>query len=240
MIYPEEISRTRKIIPPDLAVVPQSTPIVAFGRFDTAQVASVGINPSHREFLHKSGAPLETAKRRFVSRLHLGVPDGEPLTDVQAEEVVATTRDYFSTNPYKTWFNPMEKWVLQPLGASYWAGTATHLDLSQWATKPVWKDLTAYQQLSLLEQDASFLRWQIHHRRFETVVVNGKGAINQLADSGIATLHQVDQVRFEDTVIELWATEVEGTRFLGWNRYLQSALPTEARQALRDWLSGNR
>lgn len=236
-IHNFEIERASRPIPTGLGVVPQSTPVVCFGEFNTAEVASLGINPSHGEFLGRAGRLLSPEKTRLLSRADVGVADHTALSPTQAEDVVAASRRYFRTNPYLKWFSPMERWVLEPLGVSYFDGSACHLDLSQWATQPVWKNLAESQRAELLRQDAPFLEQQIEEGRFRLIVLNGKSAISQMMTAGIVELERTNSVKTPSANFEIWEGNRGVTRFIGWNRYLQSAIPDTSRQKLAQFLA---
>ena len=236
-IHEFEIERASRPIPKGLGVVPQSTPVVCFGEFNTAEVASLGINPSHGEFLGGSGQLLSPEKTRILSRADVGVADHTALSPAQAENVVAASRRYFRTNPYLKWFSPMERWILQPLGTSYFDGSACHLDLSQWATQPVWKNLAESQRAELLRQDAPFLEQQIEEGRFSLIVLNGRSAISQMMTAGIVELRKTGAVNTPSARFDIWEGNRGATRFIGWNRYLQSAMRNEAREELGRWLA---
>lgn len=231
-----EFERVSTPIPQGLSVVRQSTPIVAFGQFDSARVASIGINPSHQEFLDRKGELLQGQAARFLSRDALKVDDQEPLSEAQAREVVEQSRRYFELNPYRSWFNPMEKWILNPRGFSYWNGTSTHLDLSQWATDPIWKMLSGDTRTKLVNSDANFLRTQLEQGEFDYVFLNGKSAISQLLDSGIVSLVLSDEVDCSGLRVEIWSGEAFGASFIGWNRYLQSPMSPITREQLSEHL----
>ena len=211
--------------------------MVCFGEFSSAEVASLGINPSHGEFLSRSGQLLSSEKARLLSRADLGVADHSALSPTQAEEVVEASRRYFRTHPYLKWFSPMERWILQPLGASYFDGSACHLDLSQWATQPIWKKLGEPQRAELLKQDAPFLEQQIEEGRFRLIVLNGKSAIAQMMTAGVVKLEQTGSLNTPSASFEIWKGKRGVTRFIGWNRYLQSAMPDSSRQVLAQFLA---
>ena len=65
---PEVIQRARARIPKGLNITPQTTPVVAFGRPQQARVATLGINPSDREFSRRDGSLLPPD---HLIRLHL-------------------------------------------------------------------------------------------------------------------------------------------------------------------------
>lgn len=63
--------RIRRPVPADSCVVPGSTPVVAFGDARAATVATLGLNPSRKEFLDEIGVSneLRTALAARVGRL---------------------------------------------------------------------------------------------------------------------------------------------------------------------------
>ncbi|MDP8960520.1 MAG: hypothetical protein M3N32_02710 [Actinomycetota bacterium] len=75
-------------LPPERApVVPGSTPVVAFGDPTGAEVATLSINPSAREFLWH-GELLRGAQRRLATLESVGARNLDRLTEAQ----VATIR----------------------------------------------------------------------------------------------------------------------------------------------------
>ena len=69
--------RIRRPIPANSYVVPGSTPVVAFGNARTATVATLGLNPSWREFLDRFGNELGENDRRLATHGVLGISDAE-------------------------------------------------------------------------------------------------------------------------------------------------------------------
>jgi hypothetical protein len=65
------------------------------------------------------------------------------------------------------------------VGASYYDGSAAHLDLAHWATDPTWSDLTPDQRERLLEDGRSFLQWQLSRPHLRLVMLNGRAVILQ-------------------------------------------------------------
>ena len=56
---------------------------------------------------------------------------------------------------------------------SYIDGSACHLDLVQWATKPAQGKLPAEVWNSLVQDDHEFLRWQLLTSNVSVVLMNG-------------------------------------------------------------------
>lgn len=141
-------ARIRKRQPAGGVVVEGSTPVVAFGDVNKSKVATLGWNPSKQEFLDGSGNELEGDDRRLETLRSIGVND---LADAPVEFVSRVFEgccNYFNRRPYSRWFNKLER-VLRQVDASYYDGSACHLDLVQWATDPVWGKLPEIKKMKL-------------------------------------------------------------------------------------------
>jgi hypothetical protein len=79
--------------------------------------------------------------------------------------------------PYRRWFDRLEE-QLQAVGASYYDGSAAHLDLAHWATDPIWKELIPHEREKLLEDGRSFLQWQLGRPHLRLVLLNGRAVLN--------------------------------------------------------------
>src|SRR5688500_17074868 len=103
----------RRPVPIQCSVVPGTTPVVAFGDPGTAEVATLGINPSWAEFC-ADGALLGEGKRRLADAVSVGLEDLEDASDDQVRQIVEACAYYFDVRPYWRWFGVLEK----VLGAS--------------------------------------------------------------------------------------------------------------------------
>lgn len=159
--------------------MPGTPPIVSFGNFQNAGIATVGLNPSHREFSHGYVATgfgdIATVPRSVISEI---------LTDQYS---------YFQRPQYR-WFDRLEI-ILKACGASYKDGSAASLDLVQWATQPVWGRLNVRQKRRLLEADVPFLEQQLRKENIRHLLVNGRGVIEVLKDYIGLRLDLVDVIR---------------------------------------------
>lgn len=179
VIVEHVLSRLRQQLPADGHVVAGSTPVLSFGNAAEAVVATIGLNPSRQEFLDRNGRELSGRSRRFETLKSLGVPELASASDSDLLRVVGACNTYFAANPYRRWFDQLEP-ILRSVGASYYDGSACHLDLVQWATDPVWSkipDRTVRDRL--LEQDSVFFRHQLRHGAFRLVLLNGNSVIKQ-------------------------------------------------------------
>lgn len=222
------LERAAQPIPKGLSVVPGTTPVVSFGSPSQARIATLSINPSHREFVDVKKVLLKGSKARLVDRLSLGVSDDEALTLQQAAEVVNGCYNYFE-NPKTvySWFKTMEQVALPAFQASYLNGSACALDVSQWATLPIWSGLTPAQQFKLFEEDATFLDQQLREYEFELVLLNGAAAINQVNKLGIVQTEEIGFATYfsgaTETVFTVQAGRAaDGTVFAGWSFYIQN------------------
>jgi hypothetical protein len=125
---------------PAAEVVCGTTPVLSFGDLRHAEVATLGINPSWREFV-EDGRLLAGPHRRLATLESLGAQSTSLLTQQHVLTVVEACASYFHRNPYRRWFDPLDKILQAALGVSYYGGRACHLDLVQWATDPVWGEL---------------------------------------------------------------------------------------------------
>ncbi len=176
-IPPFILDRLRQRPPANCGVVSDSTPVVSFGNPATARVATLGLNPSKNEFLDRSGELLQGDERRFETLKSLGLRSLGRADDATLEVLVTACHEYFHRNPYDRWFEPLDK-IVQFDGASFFKGTACHLDLVQWATDPVWGKLSRATRRDLLEGDVGFLMQQLRHYPFEVLLLNGRGVIS--------------------------------------------------------------
>jgi len=109
-----------------------ATPILAFGRWQTARMATAGLNPSKREFLGPDGLELSPNARRFVHRAT--TDDSEP-SNADIAEALRLAEGYFELgHDYTKWFRGFKP-LLDEIGCSYEDGSACHTDyVSPFAT----------------------------------------------------------------------------------------------------------
>jgi hypothetical protein len=191
--------------PADACVVPESTPVVSFGDASKAHVATLGLNPSRREF----EPTARLAKNGSIT-----------------EKVLEGCNTYFLHEPYIEWFCRLCP-SLNAFRASYYRGSACHLDLVQWTTDPTWKGLPPQVRKRLIEEDAPFLERQLRsNENIGLLLVNGSGAWSQLCRS-----LQVENIQIADCIeglsyrpTHLYSGYLFGRlRILAWSTNLQSS-----------------
>jgi hypothetical protein len=218
-----EYASVRRLPPPDAPVVAGSTPVVSFGDPGTAEVATLGINPSRREFLDADGRLLDGSDRRLATTASIGSDRLDQLTDAQASMVITGCSSYFTRNPYRHWFDPLDRLLRTGLGVSYYDGTACHLDLVQWATDPIWGKIgDAGVRAALLNDGLLHLAEQLRSGNLRLVLLNGRQVIDQVQATGLAPLAEAGHLPMGHTTCRLVRGERDGIVFAGWSTNLQS------------------
>jgi hypothetical protein len=215
--------------------------VVSFGDPDRAVVATLSLNPSWLEFLSLGGSWLLDRERRLESLISMGVSDPRDLDDAQVAQVVAASNLYFrSPNWYKTWFHWLEALLTSSGAGSYFDGSACHLDLVQWATKPAQGELPPATWASLVDDDRAFLHWQLRNSNVSAVLVNGATAVASLTQADLVPGFDDDVIEFDTEAgrgrLRVFRAVSDGVLFLGWNRVLAGAIAKDGRRRLTAWV----
>ncbi|MCC7128563.1 MAG: hypothetical protein IT192_07095 [Microbacteriaceae bacterium] len=225
MQIPEYVAtRIRRDPPEGCGVVAGSTPVISFGDSFTAKVATLGLNPSRHEFTTPEGGMLSGRSRRFATLESSGASSLSKASDEQVAKVIADCADYFHGNPYLRWFKPMEQLIGNALGASYFDGTACHIDLVQWVTDPVWGKITGPGvRERLLRDDRGFLIQQLNSESFGAVLINGRGVQSQLERALSIRFHWKADALAPGKKSGIATASAFGTHFVAWTINLQSS-----------------
>lgn len=162
------------------AVMPWTCPVPYFGRLKHSTVATLGINPSNREFVDVAGDELDGDSRRFPTLGSLGLRTWADASSLDITAIVAACDRYFSRNPYSRWFDTLD-YVLRPAGASFYSleSPAVHLDLVPYATHVKWGTLRLDQQRALLRCGQDLLASLLRDSQVELLVLNGASVVRQ-------------------------------------------------------------
>jgi uracil-DNA glycosylase len=207
--------RLRK--PPSSCAVRESLPVLFFGDIFSAEIATVGLNPSNREYVDQHGELLSGSGQRFATLHSLGAVDRASLTDAQCDEATRWMQGYFDAGkPVYGWFTGLER-VARGFGASLAERSAVHLDLVQEPTHPTWSALPRDERDRLLDRDLQFLAWQIRRFPFRAVICSGKTASVHVRRALGVTVEETGRM----ARIEWWCGSALLTRrrvgFAGWN-----------------------
>ena len=210
--------------------------MVAFGDARTATVATLGLNPSRKEFLDENGKELVGDARRLATHQSLGTGDLDSAPSSVVAQVLHDCDSYFQRNPYRQWFDQLEE-ILQACGASYYDGSACHLDLVQLATDPTWNRIKPRDlREKLLDTDIEFLTDQLTGESIRLLLANGNGVVQQLRRKWGTTLAEADRIdglwRYPIRLFVGWM--FDQVYVIGWNVNLQSSfgVSNELRTAL--------
>ena len=224
---------------PGLGIVAGSTAVVSFGSARTSQVATLGINPSRVEFLDRAGHLLSGHARRLATLDDLGVGDLDRASPETIAAVVSDCDNYFQRNPYRQRFDQLDT-VLRRCGASYYDGSACHLDLVQWATDPTWGKLTRTQRSTLLAEDLPFLRSQLESESIRALLLNGRAVLEAFSEATNCTLMPAEQLEFGSSSTAIRVGRLREIVVVAWTVNLQSSfgVTNDLRARLADVVAG--
>lgn len=179
----EEVSRlvkkinNQKYLSEDIML--WGSPVVSFGNIKTSKIATLGINPSNREFVDEKGDELSGTYRRFHTLASLGLDSWSEVEEEHLLKILDSCENYFSGNPYDAWFKKLD-YIISGSSMSYYfpSGEACHLDLVPFATSNKWSEISSVKKSSLLESNADFLGEILLNSSIHTIVLNGKTVVD--------------------------------------------------------------
>lgn len=161
-------------------VIKWGCPVPSFGNISHSKVATLGLNPSNREFVDDFGNELDGSYRRFHTLKSLGLDCWSRTEDHHLKLILDSCRAYFSRNPYDRWFKRLDQ-LISGTNASYYNSSqaACHLDLIPYATSCKWMDLSQQQRSSLLEISGDTLAVLLRDSPVRLLILNGKSVVDQ-------------------------------------------------------------
>ena len=196
-------------------------------------MATLSLNPSYLEFQDGRDRELSDCFRRLATHQSLGVCDLENAPLASVAEVLKDCNQYFQRNPYE-WFNDLEL-ILNACGSSYCDGSACHLDLIQWATKPTWTKLPSRAQSCLLDSDLPFLKEQLRNENIKLLLVNGRRVIKEFESAFCTKLRELRPVEAYGKTICLYDGFIlDRVRVIAWSAFVQRGVTTEMMRLLAE------
>ena len=237
------------------AVIPWGSPVPFFGDLPNSAVATLGLNPSNKEFVDESGKELLGTSRRLHTLTSLGLRSWSEIEARHMRLILRSCQTYFQRNSYDRWFGRLDH-VVAATGTSYYYGSpaACHLDLIPYATQRKWTDLTATQRSALLVGATDTLASLLEASPIRVIILNGKSVVDSFGEiAGITFVarempswslprHSVPPVlgfAYEATIRELGARKFgRDLLVLGFNHNLQSSFGVTSKvlHAIRSWL----
>jgi hypothetical protein len=203
----------------EASVIPWSCPVPMFGDISTSRVATLGLNPSNREFVDAVGNELRGTARRFETLRSLGLSTWRNARRGHVERILQSLLHYFSNNPYDIWFRKLDA-LLSGTRTSYYEATACHLDLIPYATFRKWTGLTPDQRDVLLRASENAFALILRNSPVRVLVLNGTAVVKHF--------EQAFDHKLERTAAPNWSL----------NRKTSSPVPGYAFKATIDSLAG--
>jgi hypothetical protein len=237
-------------------VIGWGAPVPSFGDLSRARVATLGLNPSNREFVDEEGDELRGPQRRFHTLNSLGIRSWTEVDAGHLELILDSCRTYFLGNPYDKWFKKLDQ-IVSGSGASYYDGSAIacHLDLIPYATARKWTDLAPRQRSLLFDIAADSLALLLKDSPVRLLILNGQSVVDQF--------EHAEGIRLERREMGQWALQRRGggniagfayrgqlsslcgievsqpILVLGYNHNIQSSfgITTSVVAAIREWVA---
>lgn len=237
-------------------VIPWGSPVPTFGDLSRSRVATLGLNPSNREFVDNRGKELNGAARRFHTLKSLGLARWADAEESHYELIVQSCRAYFTHNPYDSWFRQLDR-VIAGTAASYYDqdSQACHLDLIPFATVCKWTELSREQRTTLFSVAGDTLGHLLKDSPVQILVLNGRSVVDQFAEISGVTLKEKEMegwalrrgghASIAGYSYKGQASTVAGVELgreiliLGYNHNLQSSfgVTNEVRASIRRWIA---
>jgi hypothetical protein len=242
----------------DAGVIGWGSPIPAFGNPSRSTVATLGINPSNREFMDEHGCELVGPNRRFHTLSSLGIERWTDADSRHLELILKSLGNYFSHNPYDGWFKRLDQ-VMSGIGNSFYGTSpnACHLDLIPFATTQKWTQLASSQRARLLHSSGDTFGHLVRDSPIETLILNGRTVVSSFeAIAGVKLQRRVipgwhlsrnstpgvPGLGFRGIVTRIGGVSLEKELVvLGFNHNLQSSfgVTTVVLRNIRNWLTRN-
>lgn len=237
-------------------VIPWSCPIPAFGNPQLSSIATLGLNPSNREFVDQNGVELDGDDRRFQTLTSLGLRRWSEAGRSHLSKIAHSCKSYFLGNPYDSWFRRLD-YLLTGTEASYYGmlSGACHLDLIPYATAAKWGDLNGRQRSILLHYSGDALGMLLRESDIQLLVLNGRSVVDlfqSLTSERLDAQHMarwllprktsagVAGIAYSGVVTSIAGIRLgRDIRVLGFNHNIQSSFGVTriVSTAIREWLT---
>jgi hypothetical protein len=185
----------QQVIP--TSVLKWGCPVPFFGELASARVATVGINPSNREFVDTRGLELRGSQRRLPTLTSLGLARWSEVDAGHLRVIIEACSGYFRRNPYDRWFKVLERLLTQARASFYGpTSSACHVDLVPYATTAKWGDLPVSDRRFLLTASADALGELLRRSPLELLILNGQSVVEHF--------QLLTGVRLDTTVMSAW------------------------------------
>jgi hypothetical protein len=239
----------------DSGVIPWASPILYFGDLEKSKIATLGINPSNKEFFDNNSSLLKEENSRFHTLDTLRISKWDELNDVDFEKILFSYKNYFRRNPYDIWFKKLD-YIISGNSISYYfpSQEACHLDIFPFATFEKWSNISSNNKAKLLEIALFILAEILNSSDIKILILNGMSVVRHLEKAA--------NTKFVEKEISEWELKrsnnaVKGFSYtgilnqiggiklkkeikvLGFNHNLQSSygVTTSVMNSIRKWLT---
>lgn len=237
-------------------VIPWSSPIPSFGDLSCSRIATLGLNPSNREFVDANGKELDGDLRRFHTLKSLGLRKWSDANTTHRKMILESCSRYFHQNPYDGWFKDLDK-IISGTKASYYDTSikACHLDLIPYATACKWTELTSQQRTLLSDLAGDTLGLLLKDSPVRLLILNGQTVIDNLQKISGVNLEKgtnpdwmlprktgigVKGFSYRGTIKEVAGIRLNRkVHILGFNHNIQSSfgVTTQVKTEIRNWVT---
>lgn len=248
----------RRMCDPEISktsIIRWSSPIPSFGDLYSSVVATVGLNPSNKEFVDSDIKELQGVKRRFPTLNSLKISSWSDIDDFHMEQILDSCKNYFTRNPYE-WFKRLD-FIISGTGKSYYFPSegACHLDLIPFATSEKWGNLSVQEKSLLLELSGDTLGILLKASSVKLLILNGGTVVDNFK--------RISNVTFETKKQKSWSlprelgNDVAGFSYegytsniggidlgreiqvLGYNHNIQSSFGVTSKvlRSIRSWIT---
>lgn len=238
-------------------VVSWGAPVPSFGDPSLAVVATLGLNPSNKEFVNNQDQEIQGDERRFHTLSSLSLEKWDQVSERDIQLIEESCKEYFSRNPYNSWFKSLDL-LISGTSTSYYNKLfhAVHLDLIPFATHTKWAALTSTQKRSLLDVSSNTLGRIMRGTPIKVLVLNGKTVVESFEDMvghklNVQHVPEWDLKRnnvasvkgfaYQGVVNRISDVDLDNSILvLGFNHNIQSSygVTSKVRASIRDWISG--
>src|SRR5262245_11208827 len=88
----------------ETSVINWGCPVPSFGDLSKSRVATLGLNPSNKEFVDEAGNELDGLDRRFHTLGSLGLKSWSDVNSQHVDLIFDSCNNYFLGRPYDRWF----------------------------------------------------------------------------------------------------------------------------------------
>lgn len=236
-------------------IIPWASPVPFFGDPKQALLATIGINPSDKEFINSNGYEISNTERRFHTLTSLKLETWDEITNTNLKKLEASCLNYFQNNPYNSWFSPLNS-LISSAGFSYYSNLfhACHLDIIPFATSKKWGTISNQEQLQLIKAYGVYIGYILSDSKIETIILNGTTVIRLFSNISNVSLtrenipdwdilhssgNKVRGLAFRGHVSTILGIEL-GRKILvlGYNHNIQSSfgVSSKIRENIKHWI----